>query len=180
MNNNLYSHYALALLEASKEGKYDLFSLREEINVLTQIFKKESRLTRFLSIKTISLDEKYQVIDNVFKDFNHLLVNFIKIIVNNNRATFLYDIFKESLKQFDAYLSIEKGIIYSSKKLSDENINKIKKALENKINKKIELINEVDESIIGGFKITLDNSIYDTTVNTRLEKMKETLLKGGN
>lgn len=177
--NDLYSRYAIAFVELAKESKLDLYSLRNETNVLTQIFKKELRLTRFLSLNSIKLESKYEVIDNVFKDFNHLLINFIKLIVSKNRSAFIYDIFKETLKEFDSYLTIEKGVVYSSTKLSEENLNKLKKALEKKINKTLDLTNVVDESIIGGFKICLENSIYDSTINTRLNKLKETLLKGG-
>lgn len=177
--NDLYSRYAIAFVELAKESKLDLYSLRNETNVLTQIFKKELRLTRFLSLNSIKLECKYEVIDNVFKDFNHLLINFIKLIVSKNRSAFIYDIFKETLKEFDSYLTIEKGVVYSSTKLSEENLNKLKKALEKKINKTLDLTNVVDESIIGGFKICLENSIYDSTINTRLNKLKETLLKGG-
>lgn len=177
--NDLYSRYAIAFVELAKESKLDLYSLRNETNVLTQIFKKELRLTRFLSLNSIKLESKYEVIDNVFKDFNHLLINFIKLIVSKNRSAFIYDILKETLKELDSYLTIEKGVVYSSTKLSEENLNKLKKALEKKINKTLDLTNVVDESIIGGFKICLENSIYDSTINTRLNKLKETLLKGG-
>lgn len=177
--NDLYSRYAIAFVELAKESKLDLYSLRNETNVLTQIFKKELRLTRFLSVNSIKLESKYEVIDNVFKDFNHLLINFIKLIVSKNRSAFIYDILKETLKELDSYLTIEKGVVYSSTKLSEENLNKLKKALEKKINKTLDLTNVVDESIIGGFKICLENSIYDSTINTRLNKLKETLLKGG-
>lgn len=177
--NDLYSRYAIAFVELAKESKLDLYSLRNETNALTQIFKKELRLTRFLSINSIKLESKYEVIDNVFKDFNHLLINFIKLIVSKNRSAFIYDILKETLKELDSYLTIEKGVVYSSTKLSEENLNKLKKALEKKINKTLDLTNVVDESIIGGFKICLENSIYDSTINTRLNKLKETLLKGG-
>lgn len=177
--NDLYSRYAIAFVELAKESKLDLYSLRNETNVLTQIFKKELRFRRFLSINSIKLESKYEVIDNVFKGFNHLLINFIKLIVSKNRSAFIYDIFKETLKEFDSYLAIEKGVVYSSTKLSEENLNKLKKALEKKINKTLDLTNVVDESIIGGFKICLENSIYDSTINTRLNKLKETLLKGG-
>lgn len=177
--NDLYSRYAIAFVELAKESKLDLYSLRTETNLLTQIFKKELRFRRFLSLNSIKLESKYEVIDNVFKDFNHLLINFIKLIVSKNRSAFIYDIFKETLKEFDSYLAIEKGVVYSSTKLSEENLNKLKKALEKKINKTLDLTNVVDESIIGGFKICLENSIYDSTINTRLNKLKETLLKGG-
>ena len=70
-------------------------------------------------------------------------------------------------------------IVTSTNTVIQENLNKLKKALEKKINKTLDLTNVVDESIIGGFKICLENSIYDSTINTRLNKLKETLLKGG-
>lgn len=177
--NDLYSRYAIAFVELAKESKLDLYSLRAEINLLNQVFKKEPRFRRFLSLNSIKLESKYEVIDNVFKGFNHTLINFIKLIVSKNRSAFIYDILKETLKELDAYLAIEKGVVYSSTKLSEENLIKLKKALEKKINKTLDLTNVVDKSIIGGFKICLENSIYDSTINTRLNKLKETLLKGG-
>ena len=54
--NDLYSRYAIAFVELAKESKLDLYSLRNETNVLTQIFKKELRLTRFLSLNSIKLE----------------------------------------------------------------------------------------------------------------------------
>lgn len=176
---NLYSRYAIALLDVAKEDKNDLVILRNEINVLLQIFKKEPRFARFLNTNSINLQEKYEVIDNVFKDFKLLIKNFIKLICKQNRGIFIYDIFKECLKTFDSYLNIEKGYVYSKTPLSEENMSKIKTALQNKKNKIIELENIVDENIIGGIKVTLANDIYDSTINKRLENMRKSLLKGG-
>ena len=91
---------------------------------------------------------------------------------------YIYDILKESLSRFDVYLNLETGIIYSSEPLSIENINKITSALEQKKNKRIELVNEIDKSLIGGFKIKLSGDIYDTSIKTKLENMKKLLKEG--
>ena len=178
MNNTLFFNYATALLDLCKEEKKDLMEIRHSINFMLQIFKKDLDFAKFFTYANITFEEKCNVIDQIFKEQDEILKNFIKLIISKNRAFYIYEILKESVSRFDSYLNLETGIIYSSEPLSIENINKITKALEIKKNKRIELINEIDPTLIGGFKIKLSNDIYDTSIKTKIEKMKKLLKEG--
>jgi len=180
MTNALTINYAIALLDASKEEKKDLYLLEKEVSFCVEIFKNNRDLARFLELTTVTNEEKYKVIDNVFKDFDSIIINFIKLIVLRSRAHYIYDIFKEAEKKFNAYLKVEKVIVYSSEPLSIENLEKIKKALESKNNKRYELKNEIDKALIGGIKVVTENDIYDASIKQKIESMKKALLKGGN
>lgn len=175
----LYIEYAKGLLLEAKEENLDLKMLRNQIDVLSQIFKKEPGFAGFLSNSLINLDEKYKVIDNTFKDFDSLIIRFIKLITLNGRGIYIYDIFRFSLRQFDEFLGIEKGIIYSAKPLSNENIEKITNVLKEIKNKDVVLKNEIDESLIGGIKVCLQNDIFDASIAKSLKNIK-VLLKGDN
>lgn len=179
MNNSLFFNYATALLDLCKEEKKDLMELRNSIKFIMQIFKKELSFARFFTYANVTYEEKSNVIDKVFNGHDVILLNFLKLLILKNRAFYIYEILKESVTRFDAYLNLETGIIYSATPLSIENIEKIKNALELKKNKRIELINEIDKSLIGGFKIKLNSDIYDTSIKSKLEKMK-IILKEGN
>lgn len=177
---SLFTRYAIGLLECAVDEKKDLVSLREQIKIIFEISKKESRLARFLSSNNVFLEQKFDFIETCFSQFDKLIINFIKLIVKQSRGVFLYDIFKESLLKFDAYLNVERGIVYSSSLLSDEEMKRIKLTIEHAKNKIVELDNIVDPSIIGGIKIVLNNDIYDSTINKKLENMRKLLLKGEN
>ena len=176
MDNSLYNKYALALLNiAIEENKVNEY--REEIKELTKILKKNKELVYLLTNKITSASDAFLLIDKIFKSCNVNIRNFIKVIYKNSRIFYLYQIFKESLYRFDDYLKIERGTIYSSTKLDEISINKISKIIENKINKKIELENIIDPSLIGGFKIILKNDIYDTSINNQLVNIRKIIVE---
>lgn len=178
MNNSLFFNYATALLDVCKEENKDMVEMRNSIKFLMQTFKKDRDFERFFTFKNISYEEKCGVLETVFKGCDPLLLNFLKLLITKNRAFYIYDILKESLSRFDVYLNLETGIIYSSEPLSIDNINKIRLALEQKKNKRIELVNEIDKSLIGGFIIKLSGDIYDTSIKTKIERMKKLLKEG--
>ena len=178
MNNSLFFNYATALLDVCKEENKDMVEMRNSIKFLMQTFKKDRDFERFFTFKNISYEEKCGVLETVFKGCDPPLLNFLKLLITKNRAFYIYDILKESLSRFDVYLNLETGIIYSSEPLSIDNINKIRLALEQKKNKRIELVNEIDKSLIGGFVIKLSGDIYDTSIKTKIERMKKLLKEG--
>ena len=181
MNNSLFFNYATALLDVCKEENKDMVEMRNSIKFLMQTFKKDRDFERFFTFKNISYEEKCGVLETVFKGCDPLLLNFLKLLITKNRAFYIYDILKESLSRFDVYLNLETGIIYSSEPLSIDNINKIRLALEQKKNKRIELRNIIIGTVgalIGGFVIKLSGDIYDTSIKTKIERMKKLLKEG--
>ena len=69
--------------------------------------------------------------------------------------------------------------MWSARKLSEEDLAKLKSALEKKYDCQVILSNKIDKSVIAGIKVVVGNSVTDVTVKDRLEKMKGMLLKGG-
>ena len=67
--------------------------------------------------------------------------------------------------------------IYSPDTLNKETIEKISLIIGEKINKKIELENKIDPTLIGGFKIILKNDIYDTSISSQIENIKKVILE---
>lgn len=170
----VFNRYAIALLSLSIE-KGTTFEYRKEVKTIKEILKENKEFMMTLNDVNLKLNDKYQIVDKVFKSVNEDIVNYIKIIIRNDRAFYLYDIFKETLYRFDDFLHIEEGIIYCSKNLKDEDIDKAIKAIELKTNNKLELKRVNDESLLGGFIIKVKDNIYDASLKTKLEKMKENL-----
>ena len=45
--------------------------------------------------------------------------------------------------------------------------------------KKVELKNQIDESLIGGVKIVIKDRVYDSSIKYKLEQLKSSLIKKG-
>ncbi|KAI4453531.1 atp synthase [Holotrichia oblita] len=63
---------------------------------------------------------------------------------------------REFIHLANAHLGVNEGIVYSSSTLTTEQLANIEKALEKKINKKIELELRIDKELVGGVKIVTD------------------------
>lgn len=177
--NDLYNRYALALLDIAKEEN-KVKEYREEILSFKMVLKENPRLIKLFSSYNISIEDKNHLIDELSKYFSENIINFIKVILKNDRAYFLYSIFKETLMRFDDYLLIEQGTIYSTIPLTKKDIEKISLAIEKNTHKKVVLKNVIDKSLIGGIKVVLKNDIYDASILSKVNALKETLLKKGN
>ena len=177
--NELCNRYAMAFLELAKEeGNVEKY--REEILSIYNALIENKNFTKLLSSKVISRDEKISIIDTVLNKNSESVINYIKVIFDNGRSNYLVKILKETSFKFDSYLNIERGIIYSAIPLKDDEIKKIKKAIEENVNKRCEFQNVIDKSLIGGIKVVLKNDIYDASINTQIEKLRTTLLKKGD
>lgn len=171
----VFNRYAIALLSlAVDENKASEY--RQEVKNIREILRENREFMQVLDDVNLKLEDKYKIVDKVFSSANENIQNFIKIIIKNGRAFYLYDIFKETLFRFDDYLNIEEGEIYCTKDLSDDDIKKAVKAIEKKTNKTLELTKVIDESLLGGFKIKVKDNVYDASLKTKLAKLKDSLI----
>ena len=76
-------------------------------------------------------------------------------------------------------LGIQHATVLSARKLSQEDMNTIGNTLVSTTNKRIILETVVDPSIIAGIKVTVGNTVTDVTMKTKIDRMRNTLLKGG-
>ena len=74
---------------------------------------------------------------------------------------------------------IMEGYIYSTKALSKNEINRIEKAISSRLNKEIYLIPKIDENLIGGFKVVINDYVFDASIKNKLEGLKSSLKERG-
>ncbi|MDU4935056.1 MAG: ATP synthase F1 subunit delta, partial [Peptostreptococcaceae bacterium] len=101
--------------------------------------------------------------------------NFLKILIEQDRISFISDIsdsYKELLNEKN---NILEGFVISAIPMKKEEIKELEEKLSEKYNKNVTLENKVDKSILGGVLVRLGNEEIDGTVKTRLDKMKEQL-----
>lgn len=177
--DSLFSRYANALFSiALEENKVE--SYKNEVKMLKEVILENDELLHLLSSCFIQKDDKEKIIDEVFKNQTENIVNFIKVIVNNKRTNYLIKIFDEFIKTCNENLNVLEGIVYSSNKLDAKQMDEIKEALSKKLNSKVELVNLIDERLLGGVKVVIQDKIFDGSIKNKLEKLKNSLITGGN
>lgn len=111
------------------------------------------------------------------KDQDKVLDNFVKILVENN-ALRLFDQIAEEFHKLDlAKKGIKQVNVESARPLSRSNERAIIEELNKLARHKIELKKEIDERLIGGVVIQMDDQLIDASVSGQLEQLKENLGK---
>lgn len=177
--DSLYSRYANALFSiALEENQIDDY--RNEIKMLKKIISENDDLLHLFSSYFIEEKDKNAIIDQTFKSFKQNIINFIKVIVHNRRANEMIKIFNEFIKNCNESLNVKDGIVYSINPLDQNQLLRIENAISAKLNCKVELVNIIDERLIGGVKVQVEDKVFDGSVKNRLENLKNTLISGGN
>ena len=176
--DSLYSRYAGALLSiAMEENKLDDY--RQKIKVYKKLIHENEDIIHLLSSYFIEKEDKEKIIDEIFKDEDLNIVNFIKVVVSNKRANVLEKIMDEFILEVNEKLNIKDGIVYSVNELDKSQMDALKKNLSIRLNSEVELTNIIDKRLIGGVKIIVEDKIFDGSVKNKLEKLKESLISGG-
>ena len=70
--------------------------------------------------------------------------------------------------------------ITSNAELSKDKLDSIKDSLSKKLDKQINIKNNVDESLIGGVQLRIGNTIIDNSLSNKLSKLKNNLKNHAN
>lgn len=150
----------------------------EEITFLGELLSKNPDLLKFLKNPEISSAEKADFVDRVFKDLlSEETRGLIKLIIEKHRSEEATDIASEAKILYRRETGIEKLVIKSSKPLPHDIVQAIKKKLETKLNKKLELEVGIEPALLGGVQATVGNIIIDGSVKRKLSELKEYLME---
>ena len=164
--------YAKALFElASEENICD--SVKDELEKIREIIKENPELIRILDCPGIDIKERQNVVSDCFKGANKYILNLLYILTEKC-AVHLFPDLAEAYKKASG---IEHITAVSAIPMTEKEIQKLELVLQKKRNKKIDLENTVDPSILGGIILRFPDSQVDASLKGRLEKAKYDLHK---
>lgn len=172
--------YALALFEAGNEmEKIDIF--KDELNFLKDIFTNEDKLMEILSHPRISKKEKKSLVDKLFKEkLSQEMINFLYVLIDKRRESSILDIEKEYENLFNKHKNIVKVVAKTAVPMEDSSQKKLINVLSEKLQKKIELTNEIDKSIMGGVLLKIENKLIDGSLKGQLESIGKVIVGATN
>lgn len=174
--NEIASRYAESLYSLAYEAN-EVSIWQAEAKEIKKILLDNPKFIYVLSSSFTDLKEKEELIDKCFKGVRKEMVNFIKIIIKNHRQKYLLDIFDAFNSECNLYRGVKEGYLYSTYRLDDKTLKSISNAVSKKEGKEVELYNHIDPTLIGGIRVVIDGHIYDDSIKSRLNRMKESLLK---
>ncbi len=166
--------YAQALLDLAVENN-NLDAVSRDMAYLSAVNNEHRDFQLLLSSPVIKADKKVAVLNEIFGAFEAVSTAFIALITKNGREAILPEIataFHELVKEKKGIVSVS---IVSAAALDAG----VKKQILDKIQATtkgtLEVTEEIDEALIGGFIVRMGDTQIDASVASKLAQLKQRL-----
>lgn len=167
--------YAKALFLLAKE-KNLLDEVYNEVMEIKKIFTESLELTFALNNISIPNSKKFEIISLIFKDFNQIVIDFLKLLVKKDRQNFILSIARNYATLYRKEKKIILIKIITAKQVGSKIKENILNYFQKEYGSEIELVEIVKEDIIGGIIIRIENSEINMSVSKRLADIKHALV----
>jgi F-type H+-transporting ATPase subunit delta len=165
-----------------------LFALALEKNLLEAIYtdillihavcKDEPGFIRLLEFPVIPSSKKIEVFRLLFEEkIRPETFQFLKLVANNRRESYLPAMTYAFLNKYKNKQGIKTVTFTSVEKIDDTVRRLISEFVKKQYNAGIELVEQLDDKLIGGFVLRVDDEQYDASVANQLEKIKREFTK---
>lgn len=178
MSESKYVSYGKALYDLVGTNKAELEEYQKALHDIEEGFFAHPELQATLASYSVPLDKLYGIVEEAYSHFElKHLVPFMKLLVNKRLINHFSDI-RTAFNSFaNETRGVKEGIVYSVHRLSSEEISKLSASLEKKLGSKVELTSRLEPSLLGGVRIYIDDKVFDGSIETKLENLRNTLLK---
>ncbi len=178
LNSKITNRYAKALLDlAISENSLDKIS--QDIGFVQKSVSSIRELSLLLKSPIVKRDKKKQIFHEIFVNkISDTSLKFCELVINRQRSELLPDIIRRFFELRNEFLNIKNIEVVSAVELDENQINLLKSILEQNLNKKVWLSLEVDRTLIGGFKVKIDDTVVDASLQYQLAKLKKKFLSG--
>ncbi|RUT78797.1 ATP synthase F1 subunit delta [Ancylomarina longa] len=177
MNESKISvRYAKALFQLGKE-KNRLETFIADIHLVEDLCNESGDFWLMLESPVAKTSQKRLAIQRIFEgkvDIDTL--KFLDLVVQNRREAYLKDISRNFLVLCRKDQGILSATLTSASEMELTVRNQLKDLLAKSFDSQIELKEVIDEDIIGGFVIRVEDQQLDASVSTQLNQIKRELL----
>ena len=170
--------YATALADVVvKNGETE--NIKTELRQWEKMMTASPELLNAFRNPSIQQNQKEKVLKSLIQKAKPapMTANFLRVLLRNGRLTELSEInrkFESVLEERSGGVSAK---IVSARPLSETEKQELKTNLEKMTGKRVSPNFEIDNSIIGGVVTTIGSTVYDGSIRTQLQTLKEQMIR---
>ncbi len=171
--NLLAKRYAHALFDLSLENKIEE-KVAADMRLVGSVLAENRELRRIMANPVLLGSKKIKILNKIFeRKLTELSLRFFNLIIRKGREIYLESICQAFEDIYKDYKNVVGAELITAIKSDD----KIRKLVVSKLkaitDKNIELKEIVNEDIIGGFVVRLEDYQYDASVVTQLRRLRK-------
>lgn len=171
-------NYAKAMFEAAKElGKIEV--IKNDFNTVYTSMLADKEVLSFFNSAFVDGGIKINILRKVFNDnISEETFNLLSILIERDLTDMLFAIIVEYENLCNKYYDLISAKITASAEI--ENIEELKSSIRNMFDKDVHFTVEIDESIIGGIIVQIEDIVYDYSVRRLFDNLKSSLFMENN
>jgi F-type H+-transporting ATPase subunit delta len=176
-NGRISSRYAKVLYLTAVEVKEEE-KVYNEVKLLNDNLFAFPYFKKLLINRIVTNEEKVDILKTAAgKEVSVSLAKFLPFVAEKERLEYIHYIALEYLKLYRKEKNIVAIKLITAVKLDEKLLQRIKQLIEEQQKAEVEIIEKIDDSIIGGFIFEMDGQRLDASVTGELKKIREDLLK---
>lgn len=184
MINNTENHistsaknYADSLIQVCKDGAITFETVSKDLNTVKEIISESDELVKVMENPAIANNTKNEIIDSVFPNqISDKIINFLKILIDKKRFNELTQIIQAYNNEVDIINNIKRVEVYSAVEVSEDRKQRLIDKLQNKLKKNVIVNWNINNDIIGGLVIKIDDDIIDNSLKNKLENLSKNII----
>jgi F-type H+-transporting ATPase subunit delta len=166
--------YAAALADvviAQKEAR----EVQEELNTWAQMMEDNSGLLEVFRNPTIPYEQKRNVLNTLIARtrVRPTTANFLQVLLQNHRLSELKEINRKFALQLDERSGVVSAQVTTARAVPEATQENLRAQIGTLTGKQVRLQFAVDEELIGGIVTRIGSTVYDGSVRTQLQQIKQ-------
>ena len=177
MNESQISvRYAKALFKSAFE-KQILDKVYKDMEVLSDTCRLDD-FQYMMLVPTLQPSQKSKMVESIFEaHITGTSVALINLVIKNRREIYLPAIARNFRDLYRKAKRIRAAALVTAQPVDDETMSSIKELIAKAYDSEVELSSIVNEDVIGGFVLTIEDQQYDASVAAGLRRIKKQLLE---
>ena len=168
--------YARSLFEVAQEQN-KLDTVREQIGAFADALDETRELQVFFFSPYFSTAEKQDGLDRAITDADAVVLNFLKLLIENHRMPVIFRIRREYDRLWEDFNKRLPVSITSAVELDAGTVESIGDRIAEQTGRKIDLSSTVEPGIIGGIVVRVGNQVLDASIRNRLETLRKQVVR---
>jgi len=178
-NKTAATRYARALLDVSIREKDDLEKIEESLAAFVELFAKHPTLEKVLLNPAVPVARKQAAAAELTARLGTMPApaKLIALLAGRDRLVLLPELLESYRERLLDHQKVVRAIVTTAIPLGADRAQAIERGLAQLTGRTVRLATKVDASIIGGVVARIGSTVYDGSVTTQLQRMKQRLVE---
>lgn len=172
-NSRINNRYAKALFDLAVEQQF-LEKAYHDMLLVKSVCLSNKDFENLLNSPVIKIDKKQAIMKEVFGNQIHQVsLSFLLLIMKKRREANLKSIAISFIGDYKEFMGIKVAHLKTASEIDLQTREQFKNILTKQTNKKIELIEDINPDLLGGYVITIDDKQSDSSVYTKIQRLRK-------